>query len=131
MAPLERKDETQKRIYDLYKKSLVRRNENDFSLQQQGRVYFQYTFYIQAFEQILHVIFVDDGRILVRGPKERGCLSVDFVLYQQLALIWQRYLVHYIDNIPLNRYSKTGLRDLHPVNLLQNFLECGTKTIVT
>lgn len=70
MAPLERKDETQERVDNLPEKSLVRRNENDFSLQQQGCVYFQNTFYIQTFEQVLHVIFVDNGRVLVSGTEE-------------------------------------------------------------
>lgn len=56
---------------------------------------------------------------------------MDFMLYQQFAFIWQGYLVHYVDNVPLNRYGKTGLRDLHSINLLQNFLKWGSKTIVT
>lgn len=56
---------------------------------------------------------------------------MDFMLYQQFAFIRQRYLVHDIHDVPLNRYGKTSLRDLHSVNLLQNFLECGTKTVVT
>ena len=55
---------------------------------------------------------------------------MDFVLDEKFTLIWQRDLVHDIDDISLNRYREARLRHLHPINLLQDLLESSPKTVM-
>lgn len=74
-------------------------DDKDFPLEQQVAEYLDDVVDTQALEQVLYVCLLDDGRVLVHWPVERGSLVSQLVLYEELALVRQWYLIYDVGDV--------------------------------